>query len=324
MAVARTVEFQNPEPPAGYGIDLGPIQPKLGVTGKVTFRQNALDRKAITAEKTKQELLGRASASTAAASRADTRITAIELLLAEVQEDEARLTALVQSRLVEQYKEGDEGDIRFLLSGDGLSDLIVRGRVLNEQSAHDRRVLAEYEVTVAKVRQYKQLLEELRDINGEQSRDLRDRADRAVRGQLQAASTWLASARARPVLADPSVLVARRGDEVAALVDRSRLVLGHRLDRAGDDISHVRARVRALSPAATLERGYAVVQDDTGAVVRVAGDDVTIGPDTWTRYVNGDETRRSLVRTGSGITYVVTGTGDWPEIEGFTATLRAG
>lgn len=62
----------------------------------------------------------------------------------------------------------------------------------------------------------------------------------------------------------------------------------------------------------------------TATLKGVAGDDVTIGPDTWTRYVNGDETRRSLVRAGSGITYVVTGTGDWPEIEGFTATLRAG
>lgn len=62
----------------------------------------------------------------------------------------------------------------------------------------------------------------------------------------------------------------------------------------------------------------------TATLKGVAGDDVTIGTDTWTRYVNGDETRRSLVRTGSGITYVVTGTGDWPEIEGFTATLRAG
>ncbi len=56
----------------------------------------------------------------------------------------------------------------------------------------------------------------------------------------------------------------------------------------------------------------------------LAGDDVTIGSDTWTRYENGDETRRSLVRTAGGVTYVVTGTGDWPEIEGFTATLRAG
>lgn len=117
--------------------------------------------------------------------------------------------------------------------------------------------------------------------------DLRDRADRAVRGQLQAASTWLASARARPVLADPSVLVTRRADEVSALVDRSRLVLGHRLDRAVDDVVHVRARVRALSPAATLERGYAVVQDESGAVVRVA-DDVAAGALLRVRVADGE------------------------------------
>lgn len=56
----------------------------------------------------------------------------------------------------------------------------------------------------------------------------------------------------------------------------------------------------------------------------VQGDDVTIGRDTWTRYVNAEDTRRSLVRTADGVTYIVTGTGPWAEIEGFTATLRAG
>ena len=56
----------------------------------------------------------------------------------------------------------------------------------------------------------------------------------------------------------------------------------------------------------------------------VQADDVTIAGDTWTRYVNPDETRRSLVRTADGITYVVTGTGPWAEVEGFTAKLRAG
>jgi len=110
------------------------------------------------------------------------------------------------------------------------------------------------------------MAEELRRV-----RDLRERGRRAVSGRLDAAATWLAQARARPVLAEPEVLVARRADDVSALLDRSRRTLGHRLDRAGDDVDHVRARVRALSPAATLDRGYAVVQDDSGAVVRDAG-----------------------------------------------------
>ncbi len=101
--------------------------------------------------------------------------------------------------------------------------------------------------------------------------DLRSRAERAVRVRLDQAQTWLDQARHRPVLADPGVLVSVRADDVAGLLDRSRRSLDHRLVRAADDVEHVRARVRALSPAATLERGYAVVQTDDGAVVRDAG-----------------------------------------------------
>src|SRR5690606_41907507 len=39
-------------------------------------------------------------------------------------------------------------------------------------------------------------------------------------------------------------------------------------DRAEDELSHTRARLLALSPAATLERGYAIVQREDGTVVR--------------------------------------------------------
>lgn len=73
--------------------------------------------------------------------------------------------------------------------------------------------------------------------------------------------------RSRPALADPRTLVDRRSDELDALRERARRSLGHRLDRAADDIGHQRARARALSPLATLERGYAVLQDADGHVV---------------------------------------------------------
>jgi hypothetical protein len=84
-----------------------------------------------------------------------------------------------------------------------------------------------------------------------------------------------------------------------------------------------------LSPATEyvgLQQSPTAMTDfvPTVTLTGVQGDDVTISGDTWTRYVNADETRRSLVRTADGVTYVVTGTGPWPEIEGFTATLRAG
>jgi exodeoxyribonuclease VII large subunit len=73
------------------------------------------------------------------------------------------------------------------------------------------------------------------------------------------------------VLADPTVLVTTRESDVHAMLERSRRALDSRLTRAADDVAHVRARVRTLSPAATLDRGYAVVQSEDGTVVRDAG-----------------------------------------------------
>jgi exodeoxyribonuclease VII large subunit len=104
-------------------------------------------------------------------------------------------------------------------------------------------------------------------------RQLRERARQVVQARLDAERAGLAALRSRPVLADPYSLVRMREELVAGLVQRARRCLTHALDRAEDDIRHSRARVHALSPAATLERGYAIVQRDDGHVVR-APDDV--------------------------------------------------
>lgn len=91
---------------------------------------------------------------------------------------------------------------------------------------------------------------------------------RAVLDQLLAhEQAGLDSVRSRPALADPTSLVAARSEEVEQLLARARRTLGHALDRAADEIGHQRARARALSPLATLQRGYAVLQDDRGRVV---------------------------------------------------------
>ncbi|MFI6641539.1 exodeoxyribonuclease VII large subunit [Streptomyces sp. NPDC050504] len=101
---------------------------------------------------------------------------------------------------------------------------------------------------------------------------LRDRALRTVRGLLDREERGLAAALARPSMERPHRMVDDREAEVDALVERSRRMLGHLLDRAESELSHTRARVLSLSPAATLERGYAVLQREDGAVVRSAGD----------------------------------------------------
>lgn len=176
LAGAETVEFRSAAPERG--ITLGDEQPDQGVTGTVKFRLSAADRRARNAAREQQRLRDKADRSSAAATRADQRIAAIQELLDGVEEDQARLEQVIKSRLVERYKDGDVGDITFLLSGDGMSDLVTRSEVLKDQSARDRRTLHEYDVTLDRVELYRQVLEELRDINSEQSRDLRDRADR--------------------------------------------------------------------------------------------------------------------------------------------------
>jgi exodeoxyribonuclease VII large subunit len=97
---------------------------------------------------------------------------------------------------------------------------------------------------------------------------LRRRTEAAVRGLLDRETAALRALRSRPVVADPHNLLTPRAEEVAALRDRGRRVLRAALDRAGDNLAHTRARVTALSPAATLERGYAVLQRADGTVVR--------------------------------------------------------
>jgi exodeoxyribonuclease VII large subunit len=99
---------------------------------------------------------------------------------------------------------------------------------------------------------------------------LRDRARRSVRGWLDRELAWLDAVRSRPALADPVREIERQAELVDALAQRARQCVAGRLARAEDDITHTRARLLALSPAATLARGYAIVQQADSSVVRSA------------------------------------------------------
>ncbi|GIH28911.1 exodeoxyribonuclease 7 large subunit [Acrocarpospora phusangensis] len=101
---------------------------------------------------------------------------------------------------------------------------------------------------------------------------LRDRGRRVVGGRLDRELHWLQAVRSRPSLSDPVRELDRRAEQVDALRDRARRCLTGSLDRSSDGLGHLRARLVALSPAATLERGYAIVQRPSGEVVRRAAD----------------------------------------------------
>jgi exodeoxyribonuclease VII large subunit len=112
---------------------------------------------------------------------------------------------------------------------------------------------------------------------------LRDRARRSMRGWLDREQAWLDGVRSRPALADPVREIERQTEQIDGLVRRTRQSLDASLTRAVDDITHTRARLLALSPAATLRRGYAIVQRADGGVVRAAAD-VSAGQHLTVRF----------------------------------------
>ena len=124
---------------------------------------------------------------------------------------------------------------------------------------------------------------------GEQRRlvdGLRARALALVTGRLDQQQRWLDQVRSRPAIAEPQRLLAGRDDDVAALRLRATRTLVHRVDLAVRDLEHARARVTALSPQATLERGYALVQTADGGLVRDP-DDVADGQALAVRVAGG-------------------------------------
>ncbi len=78
---------------------------------------------------------------------------------------------------------------------------------------------------------------------------LRTRAHRVVVGQLD-----------------------RESQRVTDLRRRSRTVVLNAITSRESEIGHLSARVRTLSPAATLERGYAIVTNAAGVIVRTPDD----------------------------------------------------
>lgn len=78
--------------------------------------------------------------------------------------------------------------------------------------------------------------------------------------------------RSRPVMADPGSMMTAHNVEIRHLRQRGQLAMTVGLNAEADRVEHFRAQVRALSPQKTLDRGYAVVQNDAGDVVRDPAD----------------------------------------------------
>ncbi len=99
--------------------------------------------------------------------------------------------------------------------------------------------------------------------------DLRRRNAQALRNWVSREQRALAQVRSRPVLAEPLTALTARADEIHRARSAIRRDITRRAAAETERVGHLSARLATLGPAATLARGYSVVQavPDAGSPV---------------------------------------------------------
>lgn len=90
--------------------------------------------------------------------------------------------------------------------------------------------------------------------------ELHQRAARALRNWVVREERQLAQLRSRPVLADPLRALTLRTEEIGRARESGRREIHRLVATEAERLGHLSARLATLGPAATLARGYAVVQ----------------------------------------------------------------
>ncbi len=106
------------------------------------------------------------------------------------------------------------------------------------------------------------------------------RLRRALATRIETDQRQLAELRSRPVLKDPTASIEAHRERLESAQQRLRLAVETRLREESGQLRHNLERVRAMSPRATLQRGYAIVfrgHETVGVTADVAlGDSVNV------------------------------------------------
>jgi exodeoxyribonuclease VII large subunit len=109
---------------------------------------------------------------------------------------------------------------------------------------------------------------------------------RSLDGLVRRERERLTTLRAHPVLRSADSVLATQRERIAATRDRGHELIGRRVERARLDLHHQQQRLHLLSPASTLDRGYAIVRRGDGAIVRDPGE-VAPGAELSIRVAGG-------------------------------------
>ncbi len=104
--------------------------------------------------------------------------------------------------------------------------------------------------------------------------DLRRRSAQALRNWVHREERLIEALRSRPVLAQPLQALDAHSEVITRAVTAARRDIRRLIATETNHVGHLSARLATLGPAATLARGYAVVQNlsAAGAVLRSAQD----------------------------------------------------
>jgi exodeoxyribonuclease VII large subunit len=118
--------------------------------------------------------------------------------------------------------------------------------------------------------------------------DQRRRSARALRNWVNREQHTVSQLRSRPVLAQPLQALTARGDEIHRARTTARRDITRVLASETERVGHLSARLTTLGPAATLARGYAVVQTMSDAMpVLRSVDDAPAGTRLRIRVADG-------------------------------------
>ena len=129
------------------------------------------------------------------------------------------------------------------------------------------------------------------DVADEKARvhQARQRMLQAVSGLVGRQQEFLSALRSRPVLMDPTATFGRRYEQLADLRHRANRAIATTVERESALVDHHLARVRAMSPQATLDRGYSILLKPEGAAVR-SFDEVQTGEELLAQLADGQLT----------------------------------
>jgi exodeoxyribonuclease VII large subunit len=97
---------------------------------------------------------------------------------------------------------------------------------------------------------------------------LRDRAYRALSARIEYEGNYIAQLRSRPVMKDPGAFLTILSEELSDLRQRSTRSFTATIGAEQKELKAITAHLRSLSPQSTLDRGYSVVRNAAGDVIR--------------------------------------------------------